>query len=147
MKRDEIILPSSPNINQGQEATMSIISQTNSKFSSTITFPQILNTAPVISRVGGEDVFAELSFRRLGDGQIELVCTRVEYSAQTGRYLRDELGREVVEEEDAENAAVDLQYAAKEALGDDYYSMPADPCGFGEAVDLELVSIYSVAAE
>jgi hypothetical protein len=112
-----------------------------------ITFPTIKNTAPVISRVGGEDVFAELSFRRLGDGQVELVCTRVEYNAISGKYLRDELGREVVEEEDAENAAVDLQYAAKENLGDDYYSLPADPCDFGTAVDRELMSIYAIAAE
>ncbi len=112
-----------------------------------IHFPTVANHAPVISRVGGEDIFAELSFRRLGSGTVELVCTRVEYSAHTGRYLRDEIGREVVEEEDAENAAVDLQYAAKEVLGDDYYSMPADPCGFGEAVDRELMSLYAIAAE
>jgi hypothetical protein len=111
-----------------------------------IAFPTVANHAPVISRVGGEDTFAELSFRRLG-GQVELVCTRVEYSAFSGKYLRTELGREVVEEEDAENAAVDLQYAAKENLGDDYYSLPADPCSFGEAVDLELVSLYAAAAE
>ena len=112
----------------------------------TITFPTIANNAPVISRVGGEDVFAELSFRRLG-GQVELVCTRVEYSAFSGKYIREELGLDVVEEEDAENAAVDLQYAAKEALGDDYYTLPADPCDFGTAVDRELVIIYAVAAE
>lgn len=111
-----------------------------------ITIPQIVNNAPVISRVGGEDIFAELSFRRLG-AMVELVCTRVEYSAYTGLYIRDELGREVIEEEDAENAAVDLQYVAKEYLGDDYYSLPADPCGFGEAVDRELDSIYAIAAE
>jgi hypothetical protein len=112
-----------------------------------ITFPTITNNAPVISRVGGEDLFAELSFRRLGAGTVELVCTRVEYSAYSGRYIRDEIGREVVDEEDAENAAVDLQHAAKAALGGYYYSMPADPCDFGTAVDRELVSIYAVAAE
>jgi hypothetical protein len=112
-----------------------------------INFPTITNTAPVISRVGGEDVFAELSFRRLGAGTVELVCTRVEYSAYTGKYIRDEIGHEVVEEEDAENAAVDLQYAAKAALGDKYYALPTDPCDFGTAVDRELVSIYAVAAE
>ncbi len=92
-------------------------------------------------------IFAELSFRRLGAGTVELVCTRVEYSAYTGRYLRDELGREVVEEEDAENAAVDLQYAAKAALGDGYYSLPADPCDYGTAVDRELEVLYAIAAE
>ena len=112
----------------------------------TINFPTVANHAPVISRVGGEDTFAELSFRRLG-GMVELVATKVQYNSFTGQYLRDELGREVVEEEDAENAAVDLQYAAKESLGDDYYSLPADPCCFGEAVDRELVSIYAIAAE
>jgi hypothetical protein len=111
-----------------------------------INFPTIKNTAPVISRVGGEDTFAELSFRRLG-AMVELVCTRVEYNAYTGRYIRDELGRDVVEEEDAENAAVDLQYAAKAVLGNEYYSLPADPCDFGTAVDRELMSIYAVAAE
>ena len=113
----------------------------------TLNFPTITNTAPVISRVGGEDEFAELSFRRLGAGTVELVCTRVEYSAFSGKYIREELGREVVEEEDAENAAVDLQYAAKAALGDEYYALPADPCGYGEAVDRELMSLYAVAAE
>lgn len=113
---------------------------------SAINFPTVPNHAPVISRVGGEDIFAELSFRRLG-AMVELVCTRVEYNAHTGKYLRDELGREVVEEEDAENAAVDLQYAAKDALGDEYYALPADPCDFGTAVDRELMAIYAVAAE
>jgi hypothetical protein len=111
-----------------------------------ITVPAAPNHAPVISRVGGEDTFCELSFRRLG-GQIELVCTRVEYSAFSGKYIRDKIGRDVVEEEDAENAAVDLQYAAKAALGDDYYSLPADPCDFGTAVDRELVTLYALAAE
>ena len=115
---------------------------------STINFPAIKNTAPVISRVGGEDVFAELSFRRFGAGTVELVCTRVEYNGYSGRYIREELGREVVEEEDVENASVDLQYAAKAALGDEYYSLPADPCDFGTAVNRELDAIYAeVAAE
>src|SRR3954452_17430989 len=106
----------------------------------------VINHAPVISRVGGEDVFAELSFRRLG-GVIELVCTRVEYSAHTGRYLRDELGREVIEEEDAENAAVDLQWIARDSLDETGDRGYADPCHFGEAVDRELVTLYSIAAE
>ena len=87
-----------------------------------IHLPTVANHAPVISRIGSDDTFAELSFRRLGDGMVELVATKVQYNAFNGKYLRDEIGREVVEEEDAENAAVDLQYAAKEALGDDYYS-------------------------
>jgi hypothetical protein len=113
----------------------------------TITFPAIINRAPVISRVGSENHFAELSFLPIGGGMVELICTRVEYDEFTGKYLRDVIDSAEVEEEDAENVAVDFQTAAKEALGDDYYSMPADPCGFGEAVDRELMTIYAVAAE
>ena len=112
----------------------------------TITFPTIANNAPVISRIGTDDVFVELSFRRLG-AMVELVATRVEYNAFTGKYLRDELGREVVEEEDAENAAVDLEWTARDNLDETGDRGYADPCHFGEAVDRELVSIYGIAAE
>ena len=112
-----------------------------------ITFPTPINRAPVISRVGGEDRFAELSFLPVGDGLVKLVCTLVEYDAFSGKYLRDVIDSAEVEEEDAENVAVDFQHAAKEVLGDEYFAMPADPCGFGEAVDRELMSIYAVAAE
>jgi phosphoribulokinase len=75
-----------------------------------IIISNIPNNAPVISRIGTDDTFVELSFRRLG-AMVELVATRVEYDAFNGKYLRDELGREVVEE-DSENAAVDLEWAA-----------------------------------
>jgi hypothetical protein len=105
------------------------------------------NNAPVISRIGTDDTFVELSFRRLGGALVELVATRVEYNAFTGKYLRDELGREVVEEEDAENAAVDLEWIAQGNLDETGDRGYADPCDFGEAVDRELVSIYAVAAE
>jgi hypothetical protein len=106
----------------------------------------VTNTAPVISRVGTDDTFVELSFRRLG-GMVELVATRVEYNAYTGRYLRDELGREVVKEEDAENAAVDLEWIAQKNLDETNDRGTKDPCGFGEAVDRELVALYAIAAE
>ena len=114
-----------------------------------ITFPTVANHAPVISRRGTDDTFVELSFRRLGDrgGMVELVATRVEYNAFTGRYLRDELGREVIEEEDAENAAVDLEYIAIQNLDGTNDRGYADPCGFGEAVEHELETIYAIAAE
>jgi hypothetical protein len=105
----------------------------------TITFPTSENTAPVISRIGGDDVFVELSFRRLGE-LVELVATKVQYNAYTGMYLRDELGREVIEEEDAENAAVDLEWIAQKNLDETNDCGPADPCGFGEAVERELVA-------
>jgi hypothetical protein len=105
----------------------------------------VANNAPVISRLGSDDVFVELSFRRLG-ALVELVATKVEYNAFTGRYLRDEIGRDVVSEEDAVNTACDLEWMAADALeGIDGY---ADPMGFGEAVEAELdATAYAVAAE
>ncbi|GEO42811.1 hypothetical protein SAE02_69590 [Skermanella aerolata] len=63
-------------------------------------------------------LFAELSFRRLGP-MVEPVCTRVEYNTFSDQYLFGEIGYEVVEEEDEENGAVGLQYAAKASPGDD----------------------------
>jgi len=111
-----------------------------------ITIPQIVNNAPVISRVGTDDVFCELSFRRLG-ALVELVCTRVEYSAFSDKYLRDELAREVCDEEDAENVAVDMEWEAKKNLDETNDVGYADPCGFGEAVEREFESIYAIAAE
>lgn len=104
---------------------------------SSITIPTVVNHAPVISRFGSDDVFVELSFRRLGE-LIELVATKVEYNAYNGRYLRDELGREVIEEEDAGSVACDMEWAAADALeGIDGY---ADPVGFETAVELELAA-------
>src|SRR5690349_9638638 len=120
-----------------------------SKFSPSITIPTVANNAPVVSRLGTDDTFVELSFRRL-EAMIELVATRVEYSAYTGKYLRDELGREVVAEEDAVNAACDLEWIAADNLDATDERGYADPMGFGEAVELELDSIaipYAVAAE
>ena len=102
-----------------------------------INFPTVPNNAPVVSRVGTDDVFCELSFRRLG-GMIELVCTRVEWHAFTGRYDRDELDREIVEVEDAESVACDLQYIAKASLEETNDYGPADPCDFETAVSREL---------
>jgi hypothetical protein len=104
-----------------------------------ITFPTVANHAPVISRVGTDDTFVELSFRRLG-AMVELVATRVEYNAYTGRYLREELDRNNCEEEDAENVAVDLQWIAKGNLEETDEYGPADPCGFGQAVERELAA-------
>jgi hypothetical protein len=112
-----------------------------------ITVPTTPNTAPVISRLGSDDTFVELSFRRLGL-LIELVATRVEYCAFSGRYLRDEIGREVVEEEDAVNAACDLEWAAVDVLDETDDRGYADPMGFGEAVEAELdATAHAIAAE
>lgn len=111
-----------------------------------INISTVANNAPVISRLGTDDTFVELSFRRLG-AMVELVATRVEYNAYTGRYLRDELGREVVEEEDAVNAACDLEWIAADNLDATDERGYADPCGFGEAVEREFDALYPMAAE
>lgn len=105
------------------------------------------NYAPVISRVGSDDVFAELSFRRLG-ALIELVCTRVEYSAMTGRYIREELSRAVVDEDDADSVACDMQWTARQNLEETNNYGPGDPVGFEEAVIRESEALTpAIAAE
>jgi hypothetical protein len=107
-----------------------------------ITFPPVTNHDPVISRIGTDDVFCELSFRRYGDEQVLLVCTRVEYSAYTGRYIREELDREICDEEIAEDVASDLQGVAKKDLAETGDYGAADPCSFDEAVKRELINIH-----
>lgn len=100
-------------------------------------FQTVANNAPVISRYEADNVSVELSFRRLG-AMVELVATRVEEHI-SGLCHREELGREVVDAEDAENAACDLAWIATDSMkasGLDYG--PAFPLGFGEAVEKEL---------
>jgi hypothetical protein len=112
-----------------------------------IIIPTVANTGPVISRRGTDNVFVELSFQRSGP-LVEMIATRVEYDEYTGRYIREELGREEVEEEDAENAAIDLEWIALKNLDETNNRGYADPCGFGEAVEKELIATdYVVAAE
>jgi hypothetical protein len=117
------------------------------KFAPSLTITTVTNAAPVISRFGDDDTYVELFFHRLGYDVVELVATRVEYTDLTGRYTRTEIGREVVGDEDAVNAACDLEWMAVEFLdGIDGY---ADPCGFGEAVERELdaIATHAIAAE
>jgi hypothetical protein len=111
-----------------------------------ITFPTVTNRAPVISRIGTDDVFVELSFRRLG-AMVDLVATLVEYNAFSGKYRRNDLAREVCDEEDTENVAIDTEWDSKKNLDETGDVGYADPCGFGEAVEREFEMIYAVAAE
>lgn len=110
-----------------------------------INFPTVANHAPVISRMGTDDTFVELSLRRLGE-VVELVATMVKYEG-AGFPLRDELGREVVSEEDAGSVAEDLAWVAKEALNEtNDYDRPY-PLGFEEAVLKELEANPEVSRE
>jgi hypothetical protein len=78
-----------------------------------ITFPTqtVANNAPVISRMGGDDTFVELSYRKLGE-VVELVATLVKYEGP-GLPNRVEIGREVVGEDEAPIKAEDLAWVAK----------------------------------
>jgi hypothetical protein len=112
-----------------------------------ITIPQIANTAPVISRRGTDNVFAELSFERLPDGRVELIATLVNYSEFSGRYTRDELGRTIVDAEEAVDTACDLEWTAVQALDETNSRGTIESLGFGEAVEAELACTFAVAAE
>jgi hypothetical protein len=117
-----------------------------------ITVPQIANRAPVVSRRGTDNTFAELSFERLPDGRVELIATLVNYCERSGMYTRDELGREIAEVEDAVNVSVDLEWVAVETLDQTGSRGTIERLGFGEAVEVELGDLnystsYHIAAE
>ena len=89
----------------------------------------------VISTIGTDEVFAELAYRRLG-AVLQLTATMVEYNAFNGRYLRDELGIEIAnDEEDAISAAEDLEWLAVQQLDARGPRGYKSPCGFAEAVE------------
>jgi hypothetical protein len=95
-------------------------------------------TGNAISTVGTDNVYVALHLRWLG-ARVELTATAVSYNAYSGAYLRDELGVEIVDPEEAIDAATDLQHLAHLHLdahgqGRGYVS----PCGYGEAVELAL---------
>jgi hypothetical protein len=112
-----------------------------------ITATSTANPAPIISRRGTDNVFAELIFDRTPSGMIELVCTLVEYNEFTGRYTRDELGRAIVDAEEAADAALDLEWIAVEALDETGNLGTIERLGFGEAVEAELACTFAMAAE
>jgi hypothetical protein len=106
---------------------------------SEVRMPSInISPAPVgdvISTIGTDEVYVELSYRRLG-AVIQLTATMVEYNAFNGRYLRDELGVEIADdEEDAIGAAEDLEWLAVQQLDARGPRGYKSPCGFAEAVE------------
>ena len=63
-----------------------------------------------ISTFGSDNVFIALYYSRKGE-LIELTAQFVQYFPQTGRYLTEEVGREVTtDEEDALSFACDLEH-------------------------------------
>lgn len=108
--------------------------------------------ATEVASLGLDHIYVELFIRRLGES-FELRADLVQYDAFSGRYLRDEIGREVAADaDDAIEAACDLEWKADRALKvmdiDGGYK---SPCAFGEAVErlfgAGYGSPYTVAAE
>src|SRR4051812_4229744 len=92
-------------------------------------------TGEVISTIGTDEVFVELAYRRLG-AVVQLTATIVEYNAYSGKYLKDELGVEIADdEEDAVSAAEDLEWLAVQQLDARGPRGYKSPCGFSEAVE------------
>lgn len=89
----------------------------------------------IISTMGTDNTFVSLHFARQGD-KIHLKAIATEW---VGAYGYTDVGEVVVDEEDAVNAACDLEWDAAEFLGirDAYKDNPAfrKDQGFGEAVE------------
>jgi hypothetical protein len=106
-----------------------------------------VTTEDPISIIGTDDTFVELHVRRLGE-LLELRAIAIECNAFTGQYLCSEIGVETAEDnDDAINAAEDLQYAANEFLDERHARGYSTPCGFGEAVEYFLDARHEDAPE
>lgn len=101
-------------------------------------------TTEAITTTGTDSHYVELHMRRLG-ARIELRAVSIQFFAVTGRYDADELGVEIVDEEEAIDAASDL-----EALAERYLDASGDlgRCdrGWGEAVEEILFPAHAIAA-
>jgi hypothetical protein len=100
-----------------------------------------------ITATGTDSHYVELHLRRLG-ARVELRAIDIQYFAVTGRYDADELGVEIVDEEEAIDAASDLEALAErhlEATGD----LGRCDQGWGEAVEAILypAHAHAIAAE
>lgn len=102
-----------------------------------------------ISTLNGENAFVSFRYRRLG----EMIELKTELSVFVfGRWLPEELGREVTtDEDDALSIAVDLEYAAVAALKiRDEDATFTDPVDFQTALEREFAREarqYAAAAE
>jgi hypothetical protein len=108
-------------------------------------------SSQTVSSIGNENTYITLTMRYLG-AKIELTTELTIYYAISGHYEVEELGREILNDEDeAIEAATDLEYAAVARLQEmdinDYWK---EPGGFGETLDRIFqtsASYYPVAAE
>ncbi|EWY36416.1 hypothetical protein N825_27100 [Skermanella stibiiresistens SB22] len=100
---------------------------------------------PVLSRVGTDTVYVELALRWLST-KVEITATRVEHLPVSLQCVREEIGREIVDVEDAVNAACDLEWIAADCL-DETGDRGWKDIGFGEAVEHALDMAHALAAE
>jgi hypothetical protein len=89
-----------------------------------------------IASIGSDDTFVSLNMRRLG-AVIELVAELTIFHPVSGGCDVEEVGRTIADDEDdAVNAAIDLQRAAHRRLGElDVTGIYSDPDDFGEALE------------
>ena len=103
-----------------------------------------------IATLGSDDTFVVLRYRSLG-AVIELTTEMTIYFPVTGAYDSEEIGRQICDDEDdAINAAVDLQRAARKRLAElDVIDVYSDPDDYAEALELhfERAAAVAMAAE
>jgi hypothetical protein len=107
-------------------------------------------SSQTVSSIGNENIYVTLTMRYLGT-RIELVSELTIYYALSGHYEVEELGREILDDEDeAIEAATDLEYAAVDKLKImDVTDFWKEPGGFPETLDriFQTSVSYPVAAE
>jgi hypothetical protein len=106
-------------------------------------------TGTVVSTIGDETTYVTLTTRRLG-AVIELVTGLTIYHGLTGHYEYEELGREIADDEDdAIDAATDLEYAAQDRLRIMDVDFWKEPAGFPEALmrAFDAAAAHAIAAE
>jgi len=93
------------------------------------------NAGIAIAHIGDENTYVTLRMRRLGEA-IELTTDLTIYYPLSGHCEAEELGREIADDEDdAVEAAVDLEYAAQDKLRImDVTDFWKDPCSFDGAL-------------
>src|SRR4051812_40817086 len=93
-------------------------------------------SAITVSSIGNENTYVSLILRHLG-AKLELVTELTVYYPLSGHYEVEELGREIVDDEDeAIEAATDMEYGAVDKLKImDVTDTWKEPGGFPETLD------------
>src|SRR3954463_10496036 len=107
-------------------------------------------SSQTVSSIGNENIYVTLTMRYLGT-RIELVSELTVYYPLSGRYEVEELGREILDDEDeAIEAATDMEWAAQDKLKVmDVTDFWKEPGGFPETLDriFQTSVAHAIAAE